>query len=543
MIPALFPKRGMPRVSPPVQTRTTRDDLMGGWSIVRGTDVPNFQGTGNEVRLAGWERHPVVNACVRAIADIAAAVPLEVYRLTSDSEAIVLDTHPARDVLTAPRASLSPYRMMARTAVGILLYGNAFWHLARRGARGLPIGIRVVAPERIQYAWTDAGDDIVAYDWRDANGGTHSNTPVADMVHFRDLDARDGLFGYPRGASALLDIDSDSSASQYVRQMLKNHGVPGMVIMTEPGASIDDLRAAESAWHEKMTARGERGRTKFVAGVTDVKAIGFDLAQLEFPDLRRVAREDICAAFNVDPRIIGVASASSDGGLSGEQYREARFRLIQQSVMPLMKAIESELNLWFAPEFGDVFVRFSPDGLAELTENEGETSTRMIAEVGAGIRTVEEARSTLGMDADADPAHTLMIGSVKPVVVSERFDAAKQAMDLAKQAADAPPPDPNAQPAAVTARALVELGERRERAHETRSAELLALVARQEHHAPMITPEIHLPESIRIPAPEITVHTTVTPPPDTDEKSITWVHNDAGKVIGARITRIPALEA
>lgn len=381
-----------------------------GWSIVRGTQPSTFQGSGDEVRLQGWERHPVVNACARVVVDLIKAVPLEVYKKQSDGTAVVLGKSPALDLLGSPRQGLSGGRLIARTAMAFFLYGNAFWLLERRGSstRGAPRSIRVIQPDRIKYVWLDAETDaITAYDWQDMQDQIHSREPVENIVHFRDLDAGDGLFGFPRLASALLDILSDTEASQYVRQVVTNHGVPGMVVQVDGAPTPAELQAGEARWREKYTTRGHRAMTAFMAGVKDITPIGFDLQQLEFPDLRRVSREDICAAASVDPRMIGVASASSDGGLSGEQYREARFRLIQQTVYPIMRAIEDEMNYWFMPEYGEALVRFSEEYIAAITEDVTQTSTRVVAEVAAKIRTVEEAREAVGLEAEMDPTHTL----------------------------------------------------------------------------------------------------------------------------------------
>lgn len=410
-LPRLFPRRGMAPMTRIASTANVADNASG-FTIVRGADLGNPVTSGNEVRVGGWERHPVVHACVRAIVDIIAAVPFEVYRKDGNGEPIVQPKHEALQLLDEPNGPLSPYRLRARTATPFVVYGNAFWFLDRGNSRrGLPKKITPISPDRVTYAWTNAAGEIVKYDWRDANGNAHTGTPAEDIVHFRDLEARDGYFGYPRGAAALLDIDTDARATQYVRQMVNNHGVPGLVIITEGTHSPEDVRQAEAAWHEKMSARGERGRTKFVGGVKDVKPIGFDLAQLEFPDLRGIAREDICAAFGVDPRMIGIASAANDAGLSGAQFREARARLIQQTVTPIMAAMESELNTWLMPEFGDVWVRFAPDKVAAMTEDGETTSKRVMSEVMCGVRTVEEAREVVGLDSELDPSHHLALST------------------------------------------------------------------------------------------------------------------------------------
>lgn len=425
-----------------------------GWSIVRGTQPSEFQQTGTEVRRLGWERHPVVNACARAVVELIQSIPLEAYRLRGDGTANVLAPGKSDGLalLQAPRVGLSGARLIGRTANHFFLYGNAIWILERNGRRGIPRSIRIVPPEDLSFCWIDPKTDIItSYDWRDLQGRLHDHEPVENVVHVRDLDATDGMFGYPRLAAALLDIAADTEASQYVRQVVTNHGVPGMIVNAAAGTQEGDLRAAEARWREKYTERGMRGMTAFMAGLQGVEQIGFNLQELEFPDLRRVAREDICAAANVDPRMIGISSASNDAGLSGVQYREARHRLIQQTVYPIMRAIEDELNYWFMPEFGEPRVRFSEEYIAAITEDVTATSTRVQGEVRMKFRSVEEAREAVGLPAEMDPTHHLVGG----LTVGETQEQAQAQSQAAVEAARNPTPEPNAPPPAGATRSAL----------------------------------------------------------------------------------------
>lgn len=443
----LFPSRGAP-LSIATKSRDLPTRALSTWGansgfqIVRGTQPEDFQNSGAEVRKLGWERHPVVNACARVVVELIQSVPLEVYKKRADGTAVVLQSSPALDLLRAPRVGLSGARLIGRLGMHFFLYGNAFAVIERRGKRGAPQALRVIHPESVQYIWLREDDTIASYDWRDLQGTTHPREPVENVVHFRDLDSADGLFGYPRLAAALLDIAADSEASQYVRQVVTNHGVPGMIVAAEKGTQRGDLEAAEARWREKYATRGMRGMTAFVAGLEGVTPIGFNLTQLEFPDLRRVTREDICAAANVDPRMISVASAANDGGLSGVQFREARHRLIQQTVYPIMRAIEDELNYWFMPEYGESLVRFSEEYIAAITEDVTATSTRVLAEVAGKVRTVEEAREAIGLDAEMDPTHTLP-GGLSVQETQENAAAMSSALVLAAQT---PKPAPGEQP-------------------------------------------------------------------------------------------------
>lgn len=411
------------------------------WSTIHRANVTDYTLDGRTVRVQGWEQHPVVHACTRAIIDIVQAVPLEVCRPVAEGDLEPIPGHPLERLLAnpAPQApNLPGARFIGLTALHFLLYGNAMWWIKRNGRqnRGLPSALKLIHPEYVRSAEYDPeADAIVWYDWTQQETGALRRTLAEDVVHFADLTGESWLFGYPRAASAIGDIVADQEATRYVRQIVTNDGGATQIFHLADGATREQAEGAEARWREKRLARGERGMAVFMPGTVKSETIGFNLQQLEFPDLRRVTREDICAAFSVDPRVIGVASAGSDGGLSGVQYREARRRLIAGAVSPLMFVLENQINHWLAPEYGDVRVRFSPDGLSELTEDELETSARAVSEYQAGVRTLEETRALVGLPPDRDPTHHVKAGLMGELTVG---DVGTLALPTA-QAALAPP--------------------------------------------------------------------------------------------------------
>lgn len=418
------------------------------WTTVHRANVADFAHDGRTARIEGWEKHPVVHACIRAVVDIVKAVPLEVYTGQGDDEEVI-DNHPLTELLRNPMPNapnMPGSRFIGLTAQHYMLYGNALWDIKRSGRsnRGPAGGLKLIHPEHLQSAeYSEDEDRIIWYDWSVQETGSLKRSKAEDVVHFADLSGESWLFGYPRIAAALQDIIADKEASRYVRQIVTNDGGSMLAFMMGDGTTREQAETAEAYWHEKRIKRGERGRTAFVPGTAKVENIGFNLQQLEFPDLRRVTREDICAACGVDPRMIGVASAGSDGGLSGVQYREARVRLIQHTVAPLMFDLENHINHWLAPEYGEVRVRFSPNGLSELTEDETETSARAVSEYGASIRTLEESRVMLGLPAERDKTHHIKAGLMGELKVS---DVETLALPTAQAAIAPPEPDEEKEP-------------------------------------------------------------------------------------------------
>jgi len=379
--------------------------------LVRTADPSEYRRDGRTIRVQGFNAHPVVHACIRVVADIVASVPLVVLKEKGNYESRVPEDNPLQKLLDYPGPRFTARQFRAKFAVDYLGYGNSFFVMERPSENRPPVALRPVNAESMQQVWIDTEGDPRRYDY--ANwAGIIVNVLTEDMLHFRDLEMgrpfEADVFGYPRGATAIGSILADNEATSYVRQVVTNDGTPTFAVIMSDEATTEDAVAMQDRYTARVVDRGKRGVPAFFGAVKDIKPLGFTLSDLEFPDLRRVSREDICAAFGVDPRMIGIGSASSDGGLSGIQYAEARARLVQHTIEPLFSAFEDELNHWLAPEFGDVWVTYDHDILRDLVENDTETSTRVRAEFDAGLRTWEESRRAIKLSPLPEPTDSLL---------------------------------------------------------------------------------------------------------------------------------------
>lgn len=429
---------------------TAKLNALASMSLVRTANPQEYKPDGATVRAQGFNKHPVVHACIRAVADIVASVPLVVLRERGLQESKVPIDHPLQRLLDYPGPRMTSRAMRARIAVDYLGYGNAMMQLERPAPGRTPLAIRSINPESIQSVWVDAEGDPRRYDYGNW-AGVIVQVPAEDVLHFRDLDMPrpyyPDVFGFPRGATAIASMTADNEATQYVRQVVTNDGTPTFAVMLSDEATQDDATAMQDRYRARVVDRGKRGTPAFFGSVKDIKPLGFTLSDLEFPDLRRVSREDICAAFGVDPRMIGIASATSDAGLSGAQYVEARMRLVQHTIEPMLASIEDELNHWLAPEFGDVWIAYDTEVLAALVENDVVTSNRVQAEFKIGLRTWEESRRALKLSPVPEPTDTIALSSGTTLVPAAVAVIDPRAVMDATPQIEAPPPGGGAGPA------------------------------------------------------------------------------------------------
>jgi len=422
---------------------------MAGLSLVRTANPQEYKPDGATVRAQGFNKHPVVHACIRAIADIVASVPYVVLRERGMYESKVPADHPLQRLLDYPGPRMTSRAMRARIAVDYVGYGNAMMQLERPAPGRMPLAIRSINPESLQSVWVDAEGDPRRYDYGNW-AGVIIQVPAEDVLHFRDLDMPrpyyPDVFGFPRGATAIASMTADNEATQYVRQVVTNDGTPTFAVMLSDEATQDDATAMQDRYRARVVDRGKRGTPAFFGSVKDIKPLGFTLSDLEFPDLRRVSREDICAAFGVDPRMIGIASATSDAGLSGAQYVEARMRLVQHTIEPMLASIEDELNHWLAPEFGDVWIAYDTEVLSALVENDVVTSNRVQSEFKIGLRTWEESRRALKLSPVPEPTDTIALSSGMSLVPAAVAVIDPRAVMDATPTVESPPPGGGAGP-------------------------------------------------------------------------------------------------
>lgn len=389
-----------------------------GWALLTGQrgSAPR---TFIELTMSGLRKNPVVSGCLRtitnAITDAALIVEVPVGSPDDNEWERAPLSHGAQVLINNPNPRDPGVAFIERSVAHYLLGGNTLLKKIRQNSRRIDRLIPV-RPDRILSALTDEDDLPVAFKLSRGDTSQVEVLLANDVVLIPDIDPLNEIFGMPRLLSASLEIATDNEASDYVSEVLTNHGNPGMVIGTDPTrAKSNLLEQAEEKWMEKFGPGKGRGRVAFLPGATTFKEIGFTLTQLEFPDLRRIGREGICAAFGVDPMILGLASTSRGSSMSGSEHEEARAKLWTHTIIPIMRRWEAYLNMFLAPEFGNVRYRFDTSEITALAENRNDSFKRAEQMVKVGTYTPQEIRMETGHDlepADDQPNVMKVLGVV-----------------------------------------------------------------------------------------------------------------------------------
>lgn len=390
-------------------------DAQVGWRIVSG-EAQKAPASYESLVLEGFRKNPVVSACVRQIVTSLSEAPVGAFRPNAEGGLEELLGNAAAEKLQNPNPRDSYVEYIERLGQHFLIGGNAYIRFRRLGS-GRIDRLTTIRPDHVQSVITDR--DNIPEAWRvlrtDEKGNTLGQTEVVDandIIHIPDLDPLNEVFGAPRLWAAALEMRTDNEATDYVSEVLGNHGVPALAIGVDANTREDQITRAEERFREKFGPNRGRGKVVFVPGGLNFKEIAFNLQHLEFPDLRRIARESICAVYGVDPRLVAITSASKDAGLSGQQYKTALEILWKQTLIPLIRRFESALR-FLGAEFGDVQLKFKLDEIEALGPDRTADAERAGTMAKTGVYTDREIRAETGHDPEPEEGNI-----VRPLGVS-----------------------------------------------------------------------------------------------------------------------------
>lgn len=342
----------------------------------------------------GYDKSELVFRCINEGATSLPEGTLRVYDALG-RRGEPLQDHPLRTLLSAPNPLLTEFELFEVTALHLDLAGNAFWEIVRDRA-GRVSELWPLRPDKVHLK---RGVHQLSYGYV-----VGSKIVPVEAVHFRLPSPVDPLVGTPPMRSALRMTAVDNQATSFVKALLGNSAIPGVVVtMGDLETVLDDevTRRLSEKWKARFGGR-RRGEPAFLQTGMDVKQIGLNLKDLEFPDLRGVAESRICMAFETPPMLVGAKV-----GLEHATYSnmgEARKSFWEQKIMPRQRRIRDTIALQLLPLVDPggrgrrkVSLRWDNSEVTALRESEESRWTRATEGLRAGGMTVNDWRREVGL--------------------------------------------------------------------------------------------------------------------------------------------------
>lgn len=292
-------------------------------------------------------------ACVRALADAAASLPLHVYRRGAGGRERVEGD--VAELLRNPAPAITQSAFVSQLMAHLNLWGEAFIGRYRNG-EGQVEQLAMISPERVH---VELRGGMPMYSISD-EAGRFVVVGEQDVIHVKGLSL-DGLRGLSPIRQAREALGLAATLTEHSSRFFSNGARPTGVLKVPPGPAaeelIENLREGFEARHR---GAANAGRIAVLSGEIGFEPISMPMADAEFMAQREYSTAEIARIFRVPPWMIGAKSGDS---LTYSTVSEQSRAFVTYSLRPWLIAIEQSLTAALCPPASRSYVQFELDAL------------------------------------------------------------------------------------------------------------------------------------------------------------------------------------
>ncbi|GHF77015.1 phage portal protein [Streptomyces filamentosus] len=372
-----------------------------------------------------YRAQPQIRTVVSFLARNIAQLGLHVYRRVSDVDRVRLTDHPLSQILAAPGARLTCFRLVERLVADVAIYDTAFWVKVRQPGSGV-IGVIPIPPTRISIE----GDNWLEPEGFTVHGSKGDLKLTPDqVVHFHGYNPVDLRIGSSPIDSLRALLAEEFEATRAREEMWRNGGRLSGVLKRPADAPKWDP-TAKARFREGWRSYTQGGGTPILEDGMEYEQLAIDPAKAQYIEARKLTREETAAAYHIPPPMVGILDHATFSNIK-EQHQQ----LYQDTLGPWLQSIQEDIGLQLIPDLPDsdgVYVEFN---LQEKLRGSFEEQAQMLqTAVGAPWLTRNEARSRMnlpqieGGDELVTPMNVMVGGMASPT------DTAKSGGPLPKAA-------------------------------------------------------------------------------------------------------------
>jgi hypothetical protein len=224
----------------------------------------------------------------------------------------------------------------------------------------------------------------------------------------------DDYYGCSPMNAAAVEVDQHNLASSHNINLLNNGARPSGAVIFKPkddsglSVNLSDSQRQQilTDLNNRFSGTSNTGRPMLLEGDFDWREMGLSPKDMDFINLKHMSATDIAMCFGVPSQLVGVPDAQTYSNVA-----EARLALYEETILPYLSKVESDLNEWLMPMFQeDLHFHFDTDQIPALSERRKRIYENVIGAVREGIMTRNEARERLGLN-NIEGADGLMINA------------------------------------------------------------------------------------------------------------------------------------
>jgi HK97 family phage portal protein len=307
--------------------------------------------------------------------------------------------HPVLDLISNPNDFFDMHQLLDAVRFDYHLSGNAYLYKARSGS-GKVVQLWWLPSWMVEPRWEEDGTSFIdCYEYM-VNGVNYA-IPVADIIHFKNgIDPRShGRKGLSDFAATLREVCTDNEAAIFTASLLRNMGIPGVII--SPKGTASEVKPLQK--HQRMEIKeiwqrftGEGRGEPWVQSIpVEVNMPGFSPQQLLIDKVRQIPEQRLCGSFGIPASVLqlgtGLENSNTRAG-KGDDREQA----YESCVIPTLMVLARTLTRALMSEFDSIkAVRFWFDlsNIKCLMEDTNELLKTLVTACGGPFLTPNEART------------------------------------------------------------------------------------------------------------------------------------------------------
>jgi HK97 family phage portal protein len=218
-----------------------------------------------------------------------------------------------------------------------------------------------------------------------------------ELIHFRDWNPWNPVRGINPLAALSLELEQDYYANKANSQLLKNNAIPMGILKTDQTIRPEEADALERRWESKYGAVKANRKIAVLGKGTSFEPLSFTPEVVKLFELKRWNLYTILAKYGIPPRVANINDKTTS--LSGKDTQEQHAAFWKYTLIPTLKQFESILESQFFIRLGlRETGRFDLRDIPELQQSEDEQSRRDIAEITAGLKTINDVLKERGKE-------------------------------------------------------------------------------------------------------------------------------------------------
>jgi HK97 family phage portal protein len=186
-------------------------------------------------------------------------------------------------------------------------------------------------------------------------------------LHIKTFNPLHDWYGTSPIEAAAHAIDQHNAVASHNLALLQNGGRPSGALQFRPGRQGECLSEEQrEGLRQDLKAAYEggqnAGRILIMEGDFEWKEMGLSPKDLDFIEGKYLSAREIAQVYGVPPMLVGVP-----GDATFSNYKEARYHLWEDTILPYLEMIKGEFNRWLSPLFEEgLTLDYDRDSIAAL---------------------------------------------------------------------------------------------------------------------------------------------------------------------------------